>query len=98
MRLPEKIKAKDADTDKPHEAMKDFEKVLEFDPGHKDARMAVMRLPEKIKAKDEKLKEEMMSNLKNLGNMVLKPFGLSTNNFSMVQDPNTGGYNIQFKQ
>merc|ERR1712107_208324 len=86
------------DTDKPHEAMKDFEKVLEFDPAHKDARMAVMRLPEKIKAKDEKLKEEMMSNLKNLGNMVLKPFGLSTNNFSMVQDPNTGGYNIQFKQ
>ena len=52
------------DTDKPHEAMKDFEKVLEFDPGHKDARMAVMRLPEKIKTKDEKLKEEMMCKLK----------------------------------
>ena len=30
------------DTDKPHEAMKDFEKVLELDPGNKDARMAVM--------------------------------------------------------
>ena len=30
------------DTDKPHEAMKDFEKVLELDPGHKEARMAVM--------------------------------------------------------
>ena len=30
------------DTDKPHEALKDFEKVLELDPGNKDARMAVM--------------------------------------------------------
>lgn len=29
-------------SDKPHEAMKDFEKVLEIDPGHKDARFAVM--------------------------------------------------------
>ena len=30
------------DTDKPHEAMKDFEKILELDPGNKKARMAVM--------------------------------------------------------
>ena len=49
------------DTDKPHEAFKDFEKVLQLDPGHKEARMAVMRLPDKIKEKDEKLKEEMLS-------------------------------------
>merc|ERR1711971_1006887 len=48
------------DTDKPHEAMKDFEKILELDPGNKDARMAVLRLPEKIREKDEKLKAEMM--------------------------------------
>jgi len=86
------------DTDKPHEAMKDFEKVLELDPANKEARMAVMRLPEKIREKDEKLKEEMMDGLKKLGNMCLKPFGLSTNNFNMVQDPNTGGYNIQFNK
>ena len=30
------------DTDKPHEAMKDFEKVLELDPANKEARIAVM--------------------------------------------------------
>ena len=48
------------DTDKPHEAFKDFEQVLKIDPGHKEARMAVMRLPDKIKEKDEKLKEEML--------------------------------------
>merc|ERR1711935_537154 len=48
------------DIDKPHEAMKDFEKILELDPGNKDSRMAVLRLPEKIREKDEKLKAEMM--------------------------------------
>lgn len=30
------------DSDKPHEALKDFEKVLELDPGNKDARIAIM--------------------------------------------------------
>jgi tetratricopeptide (TPR) repeat protein len=30
------------DTDKPHESMKDFQQILEIDPGHKESRMAVM--------------------------------------------------------
>ncbi len=30
------------DLDKPHEAVRDFEKVLENDPGHKEARVAMV--------------------------------------------------------
>lgn len=86
------------DVDKPHEALKDFEKALEVDPGLKEARAACMRLPDKIREKDEKLKEEMLENLKKLGNMVLRPFGLSTNNFNVIQDPSTGGYSVNFQK
>lgn len=86
------------ETDRPHEAIKDFEKILQLDRTHKESNLAVMRLPEKIREKDEKLKAEMMDTLKKLGNVVLKPFGLSTENFNMVQDANTGGYSVQFNK
>jgi len=47
------------ETNRPHEAMKDFEKVLELDRDHKEARKAVARLPEKIAERDEEIKQEM---------------------------------------
>jgi hypothetical protein len=39
---------------------------------------------------------DMMGKLKDLGNGILKPFGLSTDNFNMIKDEKTGGYNMSF--
>jgi tetratricopeptide (TPR) repeat protein len=84
--------------EKYEDALEDYKKVLELDPSHVAARRALMYLPEKIKEQQEKLKAEMLGKLKELGNAVLNPFGLSTDNFQFQQDPNTGGYSMNFKR
>lgn len=86
------------ETDKLDESLEDFRKVLELEPGNSEARAAQTRLPPKISERNERLKEEMMGKLKDLGNMILRPFGLSTQNFEMKQDPQTGSYSINFNQ
>ncbi|XP_076681263.1 tetratricopeptide repeat domain 1 [Andrena cerasifolii] len=86
------------ETEKLDEALEDFKKVLTFDPAHTEANYAVRRLPPLIHERNEKLKVEMLGKLKDLGNMVLKPFGLSTNNFQLQNDPNSGGYSVKFHQ
>uniref|UniRef100_A0A8C6SMS8 Tetratricopeptide repeat protein 1 n=1 Tax=Neogobius melanostomus TaxID=47308 RepID=A0A8C6SMS8_9GOBI len=85
-------------TDKLDEALEDYQKVLERDPQNAAARGGTMRLPPLIHERNEKLKEEMMGKLKDLGNMILRPFGLSTSNFQLNQDQATGAYNINFVQ
>ena len=79
------------------EALTDYQTVLNLDPRNVTANKAVRELPAKIEERNEKMKAEMMDNLKKLGNMVLKPFGLSTDNFKLEQNEG-GSYNIQFNQ
>ncbi|CAL1298990.1 unnamed protein product [Larinioides sclopetarius] len=78
-------------------ALEDYQKIMELDRNNAEARAACATLPAEINEKNEKLKEEMFGKLKELGNVCLKPFGLSTENFKVVQDPNTGGYSINFQ-
>jgi hypothetical protein len=53
-------------------------------------------LPAKITAAKEKEVGEMMGKLKDLGNGLLKPFGLSTDMFQFTKDEKTGGYSMAF--
>ena len=84
--------------DKLEAALEDYKAVLVLEPSNAVALSASIRLTPLIEAQREKLKDEMMGKLKELGNMCLKPFGLSTNNFNMIKDPATGGYSMKFSQ
>jgi len=86
------------DTDKLDESLADYNRILELDPSYVEARAVIPRLNQKIEERNEKLKTEMLGKLKDLGNMILKPFGLSTQNFQMQQDPSTGSYSVNFNQ
>ncbi|XP_030697092.1 tetratricopeptide repeat protein 1 [Globicephala melas] len=85
-------------TDKLDEALEDYKSILEKDPSVHQAREACMRLPKQIEERNERLKEDMLGKLKDLGNLVLRPFGLSTENFQIKQDSSTGSYSINFVQ
>jgi tetratricopeptide (TPR) repeat protein len=58
---------------------------------------ALRTLPAEINSAKEKEMGEMMGKLKELGNGILKPFGLSTDNFKMVKDEKSGGYSMNFE-
>lgn len=79
-------------------ALEDFQKVCELDGGNKQAQAQVRRLEPLVEQKREKLKEETLAKFKELGNMVLGKFGLSTDNFQTVKDPETGSYSVNFVQ
>jgi tetratricopeptide (TPR) repeat protein len=64
-------------------------------PDQKTVRAALLNLPPQVDKAKEKEVGEMMGKLKELGNGILKPFGLSTNNFKVVQGEG-GGYSLSF--
>lgn len=45
--------------------------------------------------KMNKMKDEALGKLKELGNSILGNFGMSLDNFKMNQDPSTGSWNIR---
>lgn len=55
-------------------------------------------LEPRVKEAQEREMGEMWGKLRELGDGLLRPFGLSTNNFQVVKDENTGGYSMNFQQ
>ncbi|KAK4768799.1 hypothetical protein SAY86_026949 [Trapa natans] len=80
------------------EAITDMKKILEIDPSNDQARKTIFRLEPIAAEKREKMKEEMIGKLKEMGNSLLGRFGMSIDNFKAVKDPNTGSYSISFQQ
>ncbi|WVF66047.1 hypothetical protein IAT40_000785 [Kwoniella sp. CBS 6097] len=66
-------------------------------PLHPSIRRSLSTLPERIKVAEKESMDEMMGKLKDLGNMFLGNFGLSTDNFKFEQGAG-GGYNMQFQR
>ncbi|KAJ6296089.1 hypothetical protein OIU78_024013 [Salix suchowensis] len=80
------------------EAIADLKKILELDPSNDQAKRTIRRLEPLAAAKREKMKEEMIGKLKDMGNSLLGRFGMSIDNFKAVQDPNTGSYSVSFQR
>ncbi|KAK7338880.1 hypothetical protein VNO77_19514 [Canavalia gladiata] len=80
------------------EAIADMKKILEIDPSNDQARKAIRRLEPLAAEKRDKMKEEMIAKLKDMGNSVLGRFGMSVDNFKAVKDPNTGSYSVSFQR
>ncbi|PIN21890.1 hypothetical protein CDL12_05416 [Handroanthus impetiginosus] len=80
------------------EAIADMNKILELDPSNDQTRRTIIRLKPLADEKREKMKEEMIGKLKEMGNSILGRFGMSTDNFKAVKDPNTGSYSISFQR
>ncbi|KAL3835311.1 hypothetical protein ACJIZ3_010047 [Penstemon smallii] len=83
--------------DKYEEAIADMTKILELDQSHYQARRAIIRLKPLADEKREKMKEEMIGKLKEMGNSILGHFGMSVDNFKAVKDPTTGSYSVSFQ-
>lgn len=80
--------------DKIDEALADAKAIKEFDPSYPNINSIVNKLQIKHDEKMNKLKDEALGKLKDLGNTILGNFGMSLDNFKMKQDPATGSWSI----
>ncbi len=77
-------------------ALEDAKKIEEIDPLYPGIHKTVIELDKLQKEKFEKMKNEVLGNLKNLGNMFLGKFGISLDNFKLNQNPD-GTYNVNYQ-
>ncbi|KAL8682180.1 MAG: hypothetical protein Q9186_001717 [Xanthomendoza sp. 1 TL-2023] len=80
-------------------ALEDYNTLLPLSPSlpppdQKIITTALHTLPPRVDAAQKQEMGEMMGKLKELGNGILKPFGLSTDSFKFEKDEKTGGYSI----
>ncbi|OCF36285.1 hypothetical protein I316_02159 [Kwoniella heveanensis BCC8398] len=82
-------------------AKEDYTKLQNLLPSssllHPSIRKSLATLPDRIKVAEKESMDEMMGKLKDLGNMFLGNFGLSTDNFKFEKGDG-GGYNMQFQR
>ena len=78
-------------------AIEDAKFILQKDSNFGSIQYELKHLEKLEKEKMEKMKDEVLGNLKNLGNSILGKFGMSLDNFKLNQNPD-GTYNINMGQ
>ncbi|XP_033332746.2 tetratricopeptide repeat domain 1 [Megalopta genalis] len=86
------------ETDKLDDALREYKQLNSLHPENAEWENEVRQLTQLVEERNAKLKAEMLGKLKDFGNMVLKPFGLSTNNFELQKDPNSDSYSVKFNR